>query len=130
MTAERRVIGYQLSGRTEFRDDKTTDHGQQDHCGKQHRARSMELGGGKVTWLQDHRTIDYGPLPNQKGVALLQSKLLANRARKSVFDLCVPRDGHRPAIYRICISIAPAMFDRYPRGFTGHAAHPGRSIVC
>ena len=27
-----------------------------------------------------------------------------------------------------CISLAPARLDRYPRGFTGHVAHPGRSI--
>jgi hypothetical protein len=28
-----------------------------------------------------------------------------------------------------CISLAPARLDRYPCGFTGHVAHPGRSIV-
>ena len=28
-----------------------------------------------------------------------------------------------------CISLAPARLDRYPRGFTGHVAHPSRSIV-
>src|SRR6266480_5214050 len=28
-----------------------------------------------------------------------------------------------------CISLAPAALDRYPRGFAGHVAHPGRSIV-
>ena len=28
-----------------------------------------------------------------------------------------------------CISLAPARLDRYPRGFTGHVAHPGCSIV-
>jgi hypothetical protein len=27
-----------------------------------------------------------------------------------------------------CISAAPAALDRYLRGFTGHVAHPGRSI--
>src|SRR6202011_3886268 len=27
-----------------------------------------------------------------------------------------------------CISAAPAAFDRYPRGFTGHVARPSRSI--
>jgi hypothetical protein len=27
-----------------------------------------------------------------------------------------------------CISLAPARFDRYLRGFTGHVAHPVRSI--
>src|SRR6266550_8880126 len=27
-----------------------------------------------------------------------------------------------------CISAAPAALDRYPRGLTGHVAHPGRSI--
>jgi len=29
---------------------------------------------------------------------------------------------------RICISLAPARLDRYPRGFTGHVAQPNRSI--
>ena len=62
--------------------------------------------------------------------SLFQSKLFSDRTRQSVFYLCVPWDRHRPAVYRICISIAPAMFDRYPRGFTGHVAHPSRSIVC
>jgi hypothetical protein len=38
-------------------------------------------------------------------VALLQSKLLANRAHKSVFDLCVPWDRYCPAINRICVKI-------------------------
>ena len=28
-----------------------------------------------------------------------------------------------------CISLAPARLDRYPRGFTGHVAHPSRSIL-
>jgi len=27
-----------------------------------------------------------------------------------------------------CISAAPAALDRYPCGFTGHVAHPSRSI--
>src|SRR6202045_5371688 len=27
-----------------------------------------------------------------------------------------------------CISAAPAALDRYPRGFSGHVAHPSRSI--
>ena len=27
-----------------------------------------------------------------------------------------------------CISLAPARLDGYPRGFTGHVAHPSRSI--
>jgi hypothetical protein len=28
----------------------------------------------------------------------------------------------------VCISLAPARLDRFPRGFTGHVAHPSRSI--
>ena len=28
-----------------------------------------------------------------------------------------------------CISLVPTRLDRYPRGFTGHVAHPCRSIV-
>jgi hypothetical protein len=32
------------------------------------------------------------------------------------------------SVVRICISAAPAALDRYPRGFTGHVAHPSRSI--
>jgi hypothetical protein len=30
--------------------------------------------------------------------------------------------------FQLCISAAPAALDRYPRGFTGHVAHPIRSI--
>jgi hypothetical protein len=29
---------------------------------------------------------------------------------------------------RLCISAAPAALDRFPGGFTGHVAHPSRSI--
>ena len=28
-----------------------------------------------------------------------------------------------------CISAAPAALDRYPRGLTGHVAHPIRSVL-
>src|SRR5262249_58637429 len=28
----------------------------------------------------------------------------------------------------VCISLAPARLDRFPRRFTGHVAHPSRSI--
>ena len=31
--------------------------------------------------------------------------------------------------FNFCISLAPTRLDLYPRGLTGHVAHPGRSIV-
>jgi hypothetical protein len=46
-----------------------------------------------------------------------------------------PRDSQSRRVLRRCsrqlhcISLAPARLDRYPRGFTGHVAHPSRSIL-
>ena len=73
-----------MPGRSEVRSQKSEVGDQEDELGAGRQRTSKELGGGKVTWLQDHRTIDYDPCQNQKGVALLQSKLLANRARARV----------------------------------------------
>ena len=36
--------------------------------------------------------------------------------------------SHRFPLARLCLNCPPAVFDLYPRGFTGHVAHPSRSI--
>jgi len=38
------------------------------------------------------------------------------------------RGSSSPPRSPLCISLTPARLDRYPRGFTGHVAHPSRSI--
>ena len=47
---------------------------------------------------------------------------------RSTATRAVPRLRDRSPRSLHCISLAPARLDRYPRGFTGHVAHPGRSI--
>jgi len=41
----------------------------------------------------------------------------------------VVTDRRRRQCRGLCISAAPAALDRYPRGITGHVAHPSRSIL-
>jgi hypothetical protein len=54
--------------------------------------------------------------------------LASPRLRSLAASLTVPRLRDRSSRSLHCISLTPARLDRYPRGFTGHVAHPGRSI--
>jgi hypothetical protein len=43
--------------------------------------------------------------------------------------LAAPHEAIEGQRQQRCISLAPARLDRFPRGFTGHVAHPVRSIL-
>src|SRR5438093_9198441 len=84
------------------------------------------LAPATLAALPPTRAIETRSLPTSlaathRGFAFYVASPKSSIPDRAVFYVAHPHPLH-------CISLTPARLDRYPRGLTGHVAHPSRSI--